>query len=132
MSVQHKKNFTKLDNQDHILVKKGLVVVARRFLETRKVRLRDGKVFFLFIRILFFSKNATYFVIDHHMYIPPAWTSHSTFLNLIFCEGRETGYVVPIKMLIRKLMPIKGTHCTFRFVELFYFIKTRSVYCLHL
>ena len=64
MSVQHKKNFTKLDNQDHILVKKGLAAVARRFLETRKVRLRDGKVFFLFIRILFFSKNATYFVID--------------------------------------------------------------------
>ena len=64
MSVQHKKNFTKLDNQDHILVKKGLAAVARRFLETRKVRLRDGKVFFLFIRILFFSKNATYFVTD--------------------------------------------------------------------
>ena len=64
MSVQHKKNFTKLDNQDHILVKKGLAAVARRFLETRKVRLRDGKVFFLFIKILFFSKNATYFIID--------------------------------------------------------------------
>ena len=64
MSVQHKKNFTKLDNQDHILVKKGLPVVARRFLETRKVRLRDGKVFFLFIRVLFFSKNVTCFVID--------------------------------------------------------------------
>ena len=64
MSVQHKKNFTKLDNQDHILAKKGLAAVAGRFLETKKVRLRDGKVFFLFIRILFFSKNATYFVID--------------------------------------------------------------------
>ena len=64
MSVQHKKNFTKLDNHGHILVKKGLGAVARRFVETRKVRLRDGKVFFLFIRILFFSKNATYFVID--------------------------------------------------------------------
>ena len=63
MSVQHKKNFTKLDNQDHILVKKGLAAVTRRFLETRKILLRDGKVFFLFIRI-FFSKNATYFVID--------------------------------------------------------------------
>ena len=58
------KNFTKLDNQDHILVKKGQAAVARRFLETRKVRLRDGKVFFLFIRILFFPKNATCFVID--------------------------------------------------------------------
>ena len=64
MSVQYKKNFTKFDNQDHILFKKGLAAVGRRFLETRKVRLRDGKVFFLFIRILFFSKNATYFVID--------------------------------------------------------------------
>ena len=64
MSVQHKKNFTKLDNQDHILVKKGLAAVARRFLETRKVRLRDGKVLFLCVRILFFSKNATYFVIE--------------------------------------------------------------------
>ena len=62
MSVQHKKNLTKLDNQDHILVKKGLAGVARRFLQTRKVRLRDGNVFFLWI--LFFSKNATYFVID--------------------------------------------------------------------
>ena len=64
MSVQHKKNFSKLDNQDHILVKKGVAAVTGRFLETRKVRLRDGKVFFLFIRILFFSKNPTYFVID--------------------------------------------------------------------
>ena len=64
MSVQHKKNFTKLDNHGHILVKKGLGAVARRFVKTRKVRLRDGKVFFLFIRILFFSKNATYFVIE--------------------------------------------------------------------
>ena len=64
MSVQYKKNFTKLDNQDHILVKKGLAAVARRFLETRKVRQRDVKVFFLYIRILFFSKNATHFVID--------------------------------------------------------------------
>ena len=51
MSVQHKKNFTKLDNQDHILVKKGLAAVARRFLETREVRLKVEKVFFLFIRI---------------------------------------------------------------------------------
>ena len=65
MSVQHKKNFTKLDKQDHILVKKGLTAVARRFLETRKVRQRDGKVFFLFIRTSFFSKDATCFVIDH-------------------------------------------------------------------
>ena len=64
MSVQHKKNFPKLDNQDHILVKEGVATVAGRFLETRKARLRDGKVFFLFIRILFFSKNPTYFVID--------------------------------------------------------------------
>ena len=64
MSVQHKKKFTKLDNQDHILVKKGPATVVRRFLETRKARLRDGKVLFLFIKILFFSKNATYFVID--------------------------------------------------------------------
>ena len=64
MSVQHKKNFTKLDNQDHNLVTKDLAAVARTFLETRKVRLRDGKVFFPFIRILFFSKNATYFVMD--------------------------------------------------------------------
>ena len=56
MSLQHKKNFTKLDNQDHILVKKRPATVARRFLETRKVRLRDGKMFFLFIRILFFAK----------------------------------------------------------------------------
>ena len=64
MSVQHKKNFSKLDNQDHILVKKGVAAVTGRFLETRKVRLTDGKVFFLFIRILFFSKNPTYFVID--------------------------------------------------------------------
>ena len=47
MSVQHKKSLTKLDNQDHILVKKGLAGVARRFLQTRKVRLRDGNVFFL-------------------------------------------------------------------------------------
>ena len=51
MSVQHKQNFTKLDNQDHILVKKGLPVVGRTFLQTTKVRLRDGNVFFLFIRI---------------------------------------------------------------------------------
>ena len=64
MSVQHKKNFTKLDNHNHILVKKGLAAVARRFLETRKVWLRDGKVLFLLIRILFFSKNTAYFVID--------------------------------------------------------------------
>ena len=64
MSVQHKKSFRKLVNQDHILVKKGLPAVARRFLEIRKVQLRDGKVFFLIIRILFFSRNATYFVID--------------------------------------------------------------------
>ena len=64
MSVQHKNNFTKLDNQDYILVKKGLAVVARRLLETRKVRLRDENVFFLFIRVLFFSKNTTHFVID--------------------------------------------------------------------
>ena len=61
MSVQHKKNFTKLDNQDHILVKKGLAAVARRFLETRKVRLKDGKVFFLFMRILFFFKKCNPF-----------------------------------------------------------------------
>ena len=64
MSVQSKKNVTNVDNQEHILVKKGLATVARRFLETKKVRLRDGKVFFPFIRILFFSKNATYFIID--------------------------------------------------------------------
>ena len=64
MSIHHKKNFKKLDNQDHILVKKGLAAVARRFLETRKVWLRDGKVLFLLIRILFFSKNTAYFVID--------------------------------------------------------------------
>ena len=61
MSVQHKNQN---HNQNHILVKEGLAAVERRFLETRKVRLRDGKVFFLFIRILFFSKNATYFVTD--------------------------------------------------------------------
>ena len=64
MSVQHKKNFAKLDSQAHILVKKSLAAVVRRFLETRKVQLRDRKVLFLFIRILFFSKNASYFVID--------------------------------------------------------------------
>ena len=61
MSVQHKKNFTKLDNQDHILAKKGLAAVARRFLETKKVRLRNGKVFFLFIRILFFFQKCNLF-----------------------------------------------------------------------
>ena len=71
MSVQHKKNFTKLDNQD--LVKKGLAAIARKFLETRKVRLRDGKGFFLFIRILIFSKNATYFVIDPYPFPPSAF-----------------------------------------------------------
>ena len=72
MSVQHKKT-SKLDNQDHILVKKGLAAIAGKFLETRKVRLRDGKGFFLFIRILIFSKNASYFVIDPYPFPPIAF-----------------------------------------------------------
>ena len=96
MSVQHKKNFTKLDNHDHILVKKGLGAVARRFIETRKVRLRDGKVFFLFIRILFFSKNATYFVIDP----PGAYQTQIimpdqdvSYTRIVCCWKRETSKI---------------------------------------